>query len=158
MKKILVVLALLFSSVFANNINDCKNLAGKYFIQVARFQLTTIVKLNFEGRFFNEQEWVNMLSVAGTTEIVRIANNNLRKRGYYNAAIYIETFLNKDPNTANDFIVETFKRDYNVLMNNIKNNVFKNDYELESFIAYYKKENSKDFNEIVNKLDSCIYY
>lgn len=158
MKKILVILALLFSSVFANNINDCKNLAGKYFIQVARFQLSTMVELNLEGRFFNEQELANMFSVAGTTEIVRVANSNLRKRGYYNAAIYIETFLNKDPNTANYFIVETFKRDYNVLMNNIKNNVFKNDYELESFIAYYKKENSKDFNEIVNKLDSCIYY
>lgn len=154
----LVILTLLFSSVFANNMNDCSRLADKYFVQIGRKQLATIVEINLEGRFFNQQEMENMFSVPGTNELVRLSTSILRKKGFYNAAIYIETALNKEPNMVNYFIRETFKKEYDDLMKNVKNNAFSSDDELKSFIIYYRQENNKDFNEIVNKLDSCIYY
>lgn len=157
MKKIFVILALLFSSVFSNNYKDCYNNAYVYFIKIAELLFITNTEAIIEGQKLTNQEIRNMISLEGTNEIVRISTNALRQRGYYNAAIYVESILRKEPYMVNDFMSKIYINMSNQTISSIKDGTIKNDEYFRNLMQYLKKSTTQEMQDVVIKLDYRYY-
>lgn len=156
MKKILVILALLFSSSFANHIVTCRELAYNLFIQMGSFQFSNTVYEVSNGKIYSQQDYDNMFSIAGTNEIVKFFTNSLRQKRYYNTAELAEFIFNKEQNKIMYLIKNTFNKEYYSLMELYKNGTLKNDKDLEDFMYLYRNIKDEEINQLVKEIeDGC---
>ena len=154
MKKIFVILALLFSSIFANGIVTCRELAYNLFIQMGSFQFVNIIDDVSNGKIYSQQDYDNTFSIAGTNKIVKFFTDSLRQKRYYNAASLTEFIFNKEQNKVMYLIKNTFNREYHSLMELTKNGTLKNDKDLEDFMYLYRNIKDEETNELVKEIEN----
>lgn len=158
MKKILVILALLYSSVFANNVDNCRKLSYDFFKTIGRAHFFNFVNSFIEGKPYTQQEYKSIFSIDIKNKAINVSIQILRKNKYYNAANYVEHIFNTEPNKARQIIEKEFNEEYNDLKKLISDGSLENNGDLTDLMELYYKNNEEYLENLAIKLNKCKYY
>lgn len=157
MKKILVVLALLFSSVFANKVN-CGEEVAKFITIIGLMDGLHIFKMDATGQGNNikNKDFEKIFDIPTIKKIFENKIKSARNDGYYTAANFIQIVLNREPNNVKVLYFDGFKASYTGILNDIVNyGIHANqveDFLLDRLIIFYDET-----QEILKKLNTCYY-
>lgn len=153
MKKILVILALMFSSMFAN----CANDAVMYFKYIGRHYMNLVYIDAFENRGVSKEDIERMLTDNSIIETVKRYLDIAYKDRYYNSYNYLNSAVKEIPKT----IIKIFKEGMDEVNDSVtknlnngklnKNNVEETLYGLEEYL----KEEAISYTK---KLNNCYFH
>lgn len=157
MKKILVILALMFSSLFANKIN-CGEEVAKFITIIGFTDGLFVFKMDVidQDNAIKNKDFEKIFDIPTIKKIFEKKIKEARDDGYYTAANFIQIVLNREPNNVKVLYFSGFKTSYTNTLNDVVNYGI-HISQIESFLfdrfsIFYDAK-----LESLRKLNNCYY-